>query len=255
MPGRLDGKIALITGTGGGQGRAAALAFTAVGAKVVGCDLDATENDKTLELVHAAGGTMTAMGPVDLGDPDRSKQWFDEAAACYGGADIIYNNASAARFGPIFEMPIEDWQFTIRNELDIVFYGIRFGGPHLIARGGGVIINTASIAGMVAGQVPMAPHAAAKAGVIGLTRQAAVEGAPFGIRVVAISPGPIEVPMTIAQFKDHPEVRDALAATTLLNRWGQPDEIAKVAVFLASDDASYMTGSNVVVDGGHTAST
>jgi NAD(P)-dependent dehydrogenase (short-subunit alcohol dehydrogenase family) len=254
MAGRLDGKVALITGTGGGQGRAAALAFTAEGAKVVGCDLDAGANGRTVELVEAAGGTITAMAPVDLGDPDASKEWFDEAAACFGGVDIVYNNASAARFGPISDLSVEDWKFTMRNELDIVFYGIKFGWPHLVARGGGVIINTASVAGSTASRgVPMASHAAAKAGVLMLTRQAAAEGAASGIRVLSISPGPIEVPTTVAQFKDHPEIRDAVAAQTLLNRWGQPDEVAQVAVFLASAGASFMTGENITVDGGQSA--
>jgi NAD(P)-dependent dehydrogenase (short-subunit alcohol dehydrogenase family) len=254
MPGRLDGKVALITGTGGGQGRAAALAFTAEGARVVGCDLDASENERTLKLVEEAGGTMTGMAPIDLGDADASKKWFDEAAACYGGVDIVYNNASAARFGSIADISVEDWHFTIRNELDIVFFGIKFGWPHLVARGGGVILNTASIAGMTASrEVPMAPHAAAKAGVMMLTRQAAAEGAPHGIRVLSISPGPIEVPTTVAQFEAHPEIRAAIAAATLFNRMGQPDEIAQVAVFLASDGASFMTGENVTVDGGQSA--
>ncbi len=254
MPGRLDGKVALITGTGGGQGRAAALAFTAEGAKVVCCDLDATENERTLKLVEDAGGTITGMAPIDLGDAEASRSWFDEAATSYGGVDIVYNNASAARFGSIADISVEDWHFTIRNELDIVFFGIKFGWPHLVARGGGVIINTASVAGATASRdVPMAPHAAAKAGVIMLTKQAAAEGAAVGIRVLSISPGPIEVPTTTAQFEQHPDLAAAVAAQTLLNRWGQPDEIAHVAVFLASDGASFMTGENVNVDGGQVA--
>ena len=254
MPGRLDGKVALITGTGGGQGRAAALAFTAEGARVVGCDVNEAEAQRTQELVEAAGGTMTTMAPVDMGDPDAAKRWVDEAAGVYGGVDVMYNNASSARgWLPVADVPVEEWHYTIRNELDLVFYGIKFAWPHFVARGGGVILNTASVSGMTANRTPQTPHAATKAGVIGLTRQAAAEGAAVGIRVVSISPGPIEVPTTIEQFKAHPEIRDAIASDTLLNRWGQPGEIAQVAVFLASDGASFITGANIPVDGGLTA--
>jgi len=253
MSGRLAGKVALITGTGGGQGRAAALAFAAEGAKVVGCDLDVGGNEETLRLVEAAGGTMTGMQPVDLGDAEASKRWIDEAAAYHGGFDVLYNNAASVRFGGLIpDLPLEDWHYTIRNELDLVFYATKFAWPHLLARGGGVIINTASVVGMMGANGPMAAHAAAKAGVIGLTRQAAAEGAAAGIRVVSISPGPIESPPTIARFQEHPQMRDQVAAGIPLGRWGQPEEIARVAVFLASDEASFITGANYVADGGMT---
>ncbi len=254
MSGRLADKVALITGTGGGQGRAAALAFTAEGARVVGCDVNVDGNEETVRLVEAVGGTMTGMQPIDLGDAEASKRWIEEAAACYGGVDVLYNNAASVRFsGSIPDVPLEDWHYTIRNELDLVFYATKFVWPHLVARGGGVIINTASATGLRANRhLPAAAHAAAKAGVIGLTRQAAAEGGAAGIRVVSISPGPIEGPATTAQFQDSPEVYDQIAASLLLGRWGQPDEIAQVAVFLASNEASFITGANYVVDGGRT---
>jgi NAD(P)-dependent dehydrogenase (short-subunit alcohol dehydrogenase family) len=252
MAGRLDGKVALITGTGGGQGRAAALAFAAEGARVVGCDLEAAGNAETVALVRAAGGEMTGMAPVDLADPEAASDWIDAAATTYEGVDVLYNNASAARFGPIADLPLDDWHFTIRNELDLVFYATKFVWPHLVARGGGVIINTGSIAGMVAAPTPMAPHAAAKGAVISLTRQTAVEGAPVGIRAVCISPGPIETPGTAAQFA-MPGVREAIAGATLAGRVGQPEEIAALAVYLASDEAGFTTGANFVIDGGQTA--
>jgi NAD(P)-dependent dehydrogenase (short-subunit alcohol dehydrogenase family) len=249
--GRLEGKVALITGTGGGQGRAAAVAFAAEGARVAGCDLKAEGNTETNALVTAAGGEMMSK-QVDLGNPDEAKAWVEDAAAGYGGIDIVYNNASAARFAPIAELSLDDWHFTIRNELDLVLYTTKFAWPHLAARGGGVIINTGSIAGIVAAPTPMAPHAAAKAGVISLTRQTAVEGAAIGIRAVCISPGPIETPGTAEQFA-MPGVREAIAAATLVGRVGQPEEIASLAVYLASDEASFVTGANFVIDGGQTA--
>src|SRR5687768_16718870 len=122
MAGRLDGKVALITGTGGGQGRAAAELFCAEGASVVGCDLNAAENARTVELVRAAGGEMAGMAPVDLGDSREARQWVADAAAVHGRIDVLFNNAAAPRFAPIPELSDEDWHFTIRNELDLIFF-------------------------------------------------------------------------------------------------------------------------------------
>ncbi len=250
----LEGRIALISGTGGGQGRAAALAFAAEGATVVGCDLKVAGNEETVRLVEAAGGTMTSAEPVDLTDPEQAKRWIDSAAERHGGIDVIYNNAANSRFAPIAEMTVEDWQHTLRNEVDTVFFGTKFAWPHLAARGGGVIINTASVAGMLgAKSAPMGAHAAGKGAVIAFTRQTAVEGAEVGIRAVSISPGPIESPATAAHFKEHPELRQMIADRTLLKRWGLAEEIANLAVFLASDKAAFVTGVNWAVDGGTTA--
>lgn len=250
--GRLDGKVALITGTGGGQGRAAAVAFAAAGAKVVGCDVKAEGNQETVALVEAAGGTMTGFEPVDLGDPDEARSFVDAAVACYGGLDVVYNNAAAARYSKFSEMSIEDWQFAIRNELDLVFYVSRFSWSHLVARGGGVILNTASTAGMVATVVQTAAHAAAKGAMVAMTRQLALEGAPSGIRAVCISPGPIASPANAWRTKDERQAR-GLAKRTMLDRLGTSEDVARLAVFLASDDCGYVTGANVPVDGGMTA--
>src|SRR5271163_4194950 len=123
---RLDGKVVLITGTGGGQGRAAALEFAAAGAHVIGCDIDGATNQGTVELVKKAGYAMVGIHPVDLGDPTDARRWVEEAAAVHGRIDVVYNNASVARFAPFEEFPIADWSFTIRNELDLVFYVSRF---------------------------------------------------------------------------------------------------------------------------------
>jgi NAD(P)-dependent dehydrogenase (short-subunit alcohol dehydrogenase family) len=251
--GTLDGKVALISGTGGGQGRAASLAFAREGAKIVGCDLLSQRNDETVELVRAAGGEMTGFGPVDLGEPEQAERWVADAAARYGAIDVVYNNAGNARFGPIAELSVEDWRATLRAELDTVFFVTKYSWPHLVARGGGVVINVASVAGMLGAAEPMLAHTAGKAGVIGMTRQTAVEGAPVGIRAVSISPGPIATPAIERVFGDDTAVRDRIAERTLLRRWGVPEEIAEVAAFLASDRASFITGANYVVDGGMTA--
>jgi NAD(P)-dependent dehydrogenase (short-subunit alcohol dehydrogenase family) len=246
----LDGKVALITGTAGGQGRVACGVFSREGAKVIGCDIRAPENEETVRTVRDAGGDMTGFAPVDLTVPSEVEHFVAEAAKVYGGIDIVYNNAGVARFGPIDEMPVEDWRATIAGELDSTYYVTRYAWPHLVSRGGGVVINVASMAGMIGFPEPrMAAHCAANAGLIGLTRQLAVEGAPVGIRAVNISPGAI-----VTRESDlPPAAREAIADRTLLKRWGRPAEIVEVAAFLASDRASYITGANIPVEGGTTS--
>lgn len=238
----------LITGTGGGQGRAAAMRFCAAGAHVIGCDVKVEGNRETAQMVRDVGGSIVTMEPVDLGDCEQAQKWIEAAAAVHGRIDILYNNASAARWAPIETFPIEDWHFTLRNELDLVFYTTRFAWPWL-RRQGGVIINTASVAGLNGSGPGGAAHAATKGAVIALTKQLAMEGAPHGIRVVAISPGLIETPGTAPMLAD-PQTRELLIGRNLIKRAGQPQDIAGVALFLASEDAAYITGANLVVDGG-----
>ena len=253
MTGRLNGKIAVITGTGGGQGRAAALLFASEGAAVIGCDLAADRAEETLALVRAQGGRMTSAHPIDLGDCDAVAAWIDEAAATFGGIDLVYNNASAPRFATTDRMSPEDWRFTIRNELDIVFTVTQLVWPHLVARGGGAILNTASVSGMRATvDLPgCVAHAAAKSGVIGLTRELAFDGGPHGIRVNSVSPGHIRIP-----WLDVPALKAAALRTIdhqIIKRTGEPDDVASAALFLLSDEASFITGANLVVDGGYSA--
>ena len=230
MGGKFAGKVALITGTGGGQGRAAAVAFAGEGAAIVGCDLKEDGNAETVALVEQAGGRMIGMAPVDLGDPTQAESWVEAAAAAFGSVDILYNNASAAVFGGVEQLSIEDWDFTMRNEIDLVFYVSKFAWPHL-KRQGGVIINTASVAGHGAGGDGIA-HSVTKRAVIAMSHCLADSGAPHGIRVVSISPGPIETPGTADIFA-MPGMRDAMLAGLHIKRLGQPEDIARMAVFLA----------------------
>jgi NAD(P)-dependent dehydrogenase (short-subunit alcohol dehydrogenase family) len=252
--GTLDGKVVLITGTAGGQGRVASLIFAREGAKVVGCDIQTDANNETVELVRRDGGEMTGVAPADLTDPEQARQVVEDAVAAYGGLDVVYNNAAMPRFGPMPDFSVEDWRATMAGELDITFYVSKFAWPHLVRRGGGVIINVASMAGMIGGEVPpMVAHSAANAGVIGMTRQLALEGARHGIRAVAISPGPTLTPASDRDLGDNQAARDAITSKTLLRRFARPEEVVEVAAFLASDRASYITGANYPVDGGATA--
>lgn len=253
MAQRLNGKVAIITGTGGGQGRAAALLFAREGAQVVGCDLKTDGNAETLSLADK-NSSPPALSTVDVRHPEETKAWIDEAAVRYGKIDIVYNNAAETRFTPFPEMSFEDWRFTLESELNSVFLVSQAAWPHLRANGKGVILNTASAAGLVGHEhVGAAAHCAGKAGVIGLTRQLALEGAPFGIRANSIAPGPIVSPSSEVPLRADPSFRTTFEGWPLLGRVGQPEDVAYVALFLASDEASWITGICLSVDGGWTA--
>ncbi|NAZ84335.1 SDR family oxidoreductase [Kineococcus sp. R8] len=251
---RLAGKVALVTGTAGGQGRAAAQLFAAEGAVVVGCDLGAAGSEETVRLVRDAGGRMDATAPLDLSDEGAVQAWVDDAAARHGGIDLLYNNAGATRFSPIAETSYADWSFVLRHELDIVFLATRAAWPHLVARGGGAILLVGSTAGITGSRTnTRIAHTATKGGVVAMTRQLAAEGAPHGIRANCVSPGMIRTPATESDVlrADHP--MHTIAQAIPLGRIGDPEEIARCALFLLSDEASYVTGANLVVDGGWSA--
>lgn len=249
--GRLDGKVALITGTAGGQGAAAARLFAAEGAIVVGCDLDSDRARAVAEEIVSAGGGMTVDAPVDLADPEAAAAWVNGAAARVGGIDILYNNASTPWVGRFAEMTFENWRFTQRNELDLIFTVTSAAWPHLIARGGGVIVNTASVSAYRGATfIEQAAHGAAKGGVLAMTRHLAASGARHGIRANSISPGLIVTPQ-IEPFLDEPgHPVHEMRRTHPLGRLGDPDDVARVALFLASDEASYLNAVDIVVDGG-----
>lgn len=247
MVGRLENKVTLISGTGSGQGRAAALRFAEEGALVVGCDVDAEGSKETVELVRAVGCDMVALAPLDPSDPDEAQAWIDGAVAAHGRIDVLYNNAGAVRHAPIDSFSVEDWRFSMRNEIDIVFFPTRAAWPHL-RKSRGVIISTASVAGHL-GQPGMAAHCAGKAAVIAMARSFAAEGGPHGIRSYSISPGPILVEGGQEYFAD-PVNRERAIASTILGRLGAPAEVAGLACFLASDESSYMTGVDIPIDAG-----
>lgn len=245
--GRLDGKIAFITGTAGGQGRAAALLFAGEGAYVVGCDVKEASAAETAEMVRARGGRMVSAAPVDLTDPVQVAHWLDRGLSAAGGIDILYNNAAAMRQGTVTSTSAEEWTFTLKHELDIVYTVTRAAWPHLVARGGGVILNTASSVAH-RGSAGNLAHGAAKGAVVALTRHLAAEGLPHRIRCNSISPGAVETPALadmLAQLR-----AQGLSPSIPLGRIGQPEDIAYCALYLASDEASWVTAADFVVDGG-----
>jgi NAD(P)-dependent dehydrogenase (short-subunit alcohol dehydrogenase family) len=252
MTGRLAGKAVLVTGTGGGIGRATAQVCAREGAHVVGCDRDPAADEETVALVRAAGGRMDSVAPVDLATEAGAGAYVSRAAELAGGVDVLVNNASAIRFGPIEELSTEDWSYTLRNELDLVFLVTRAAWPHLL--GGGAIVNVGSISG-TRGAFFMAQnaHGAAKGGVLGLTYQLAVEGGPRGIRDNAVSPAMTETPHTRPLLADPDGPAQAIRDRVPLRRWGQPEDVAHAILFLASDEARHITGVNLPVDGGAAA--
>lgn len=248
---RLAGKRVLITGTGtpGGQGASAQQLFCAQGAAVAGCDVVAGAAE-SIAAVLAADGHAACGSTADLGDPAAARDWVDWAAEQLGGVDVLYNNAAIPVFAFLDDLTAEQWRSTMTNELDNVFYVTSAAWPHL-KTGGGAIISTASVAAESGdGHLGLAAHAAAKAGVIALTRQLAAEGAPFGIRANSISPGFVNSPRVSHMPA---ELRAYMSETrTMLRRGAEPLEVAYLALYLASDESRFVTGSNFHIDGGWT---
>ncbi len=231
------------------MGRAAALLFAREGASVVGCDLWEEAGIATVDAVHKEGGTMVSLQPCHLNKPTDCKALVEFAIRTFARIDVLFNNAALAYFNWLEDISDEEWDNSRRNEVDLVFYLTRAAWPHLIASHG-VVVNNASLNALLSFRtLPSLAHTTNKAGIIGMTRQLAMEGREHGIRANSISPGVIETNATSEQLKD-PEWAGYMLGKTLLGRLGHPDEVASVALFLACNDSSYVTGENIVVDGG-----
>jgi NAD(P)-dependent dehydrogenase (short-subunit alcohol dehydrogenase family) len=246
---RLAGKTCIVTGSGGSIGRATCLRFATEGANVVGCDIAAASAEETLQLVTAAGGTMISVHPADLVDKAVCDSVVAAAVERFGGVDVLFNNGAMAYFAWIEEMSDETWYKTINQELDLVFLMTRAVWPEL-KKSQGAIVNVASLSAWAGIELlPGLAHSAAKGGVLSMTRQLAMEGRKHGIRANSVSPGTIETNQTRFILED-PEWSRIQLGRAMINRMGQPEEVASVVAFLASTDASYVTGADIAVDGG-----
>ena len=246
---RLSGKVCVITGTGGSIGRAAAVAFAREGALIVGCDLNVDAAEATVEMVRGQGGTMVSLQPCQITKPADCQALVDFSVRTFGRIDVLFNNAAMAYFNWLEDITDEEWNRDLREEIDLVFFLTRAAWPHLKASHG-VVVNTASLNALMSFKtLGSLAHTTAKAGIIGMTRQLAMEGREHGIRANSISPGVIETNQTREQLKD-PDWSGYMLGKTLLGRLGRPEEVASVALFLASNDSSYVTGVDIVVDGG-----
>jgi meso-butanediol dehydrogenase/(S,S)-butanediol dehydrogenase/diacetyl reductase len=248
MAGRLTNKTAIVTAAGQGIGRACAVRFAAEGAHVVINDIRADAADEVVAEIGAAGGRASTF-VADVGQSERVQAMITETAARYGRLDVLVNNAASPAFGRVEDMSDELWRAVFAVTLDATFYGLRAAIPVMAAGGGGSIINTASAAG-IGGAAGLAAYGSAKAAVLNLTRTAAIEAAARGVRVNAVCPGSIDTP-PLRMFVDAlPGGRAAFERQIPVKRIGTPEEIANVVLFLASDEASYVTGAMLVADGG-----
>jgi NAD(P)-dependent dehydrogenase (short-subunit alcohol dehydrogenase family) len=247
---RLDGKVCVITGAGGGMGREAALLFCEEGARVCVADVDGDAAEKT---ASDAGEAFAIQ--VDVADSASVERMYSETASRYGGVDVLYNNAgiSPADDGSILDTDADAWQRVQDVNTKGVYLCCKHGIPHLLERGGGSVINVASFVAIVGAATSQISYTASKGAVLSLSRELAVQFARQGIRVNALCPGPVETPLLLRIFGDDPAAYERRRIHLPMGRLAKPREIVNAALFLASDESSYVNGANFLVDGGLTA--
>jgi NAD(P)-dependent dehydrogenase (short-subunit alcohol dehydrogenase family) len=246
MPGRLDGKAAVITGAASGIGREAARRFAEEGASVCVVDLADEPGEKTAEEVEGL------YVHADVTDPDDVQRMYREAAESFGGLDVLFNNAgiSPSDDASILETELEAWQRVQDVNLKSVFLCCKYGIPYLLERGGGSVINTASFVAVMGAATSQISYTASKGGVLALSRELGVEFAQRGVRVNALCPGPVSTPLLEELFAKDPEDAEKRLVHLPMGRFAEATEIANGALFLASDESSYVTASTFMVDGG-----
>lgn len=254
MTGRVAGKVALVTGGASGLGAESGRRLAREGARVVLTDLAAKAGQAVADEILAAGGTAMFLAH-DVTDEGRWVEVVAATVARFGRLDVLVNSAGVGGGEPLLEATLEGWRRVTGINLDGTFLGVRHAAPAMVQAGGGSIINLSSILGKV-GLPGAAAYCASKGGVAMLTKAAALELAAAGVRVNSVHPGFIETPMVANAFRESEsenEMRDMIVSRHALGRLGVPREIADAIVFLASDESSFMTGSELVVDGGYTA--
>jgi NAD(P)-dependent dehydrogenase (short-subunit alcohol dehydrogenase family) len=251
---RLAGKVAIVTGFGSGIGQGCAMMFARHGARVVTCDIDAASAEQALALARTEGLPIESLHPCDLSQPEDVQRLVDTAVQRHGGIDILVNAAAFGAFAWLQEMDYQNqWKKTLIGELDVVFLACKAAWPHLIARGGGSIINFSSANAYVAleGSGAVA-HCAGKGGVLAMTRQLAMEGGPHNIRVNSIAPALVVTGAT-RPVLEQPGFKEHVLSKMMIKRLGTPEDIAWCATYLASDESTWVTGADFNIDGGATA--
>jgi NAD(P)-dependent dehydrogenase (short-subunit alcohol dehydrogenase family) len=246
----LDGKVSIVTGAGSGIGRASALRFAAEGAAVVVADVRRAKAEETAAEIAGAGGRAIARG-VDVADAGQVEAMVRSAVEAFGRLDVLFNNAATTRLGDATALSLADWDLIWRTNVSSIFVAAKHAIPLMAAGGGGSIVSTASVSGLLADRGQVA-YAASKAAVIGLTRALAVDHAADGVRVNCICPGMTATPPMVKAAGDG-AARARMNATSPMGRWAEPEELAAAAAWLASHQSSYVTGQAIVVDGGLTA--
>ena len=252
MP-RLDGKVALITGAGNGMGQVASVLFAREGARIVVADFSEAGGAETVAAVEAAGGEA-AFVKVDVANPDQVSAMIDFAMARFGALNVLYNNAGIfpADDGGVTETPEPTWDRVMEVNLKGVWLGCKYGIPAMLASGGGSIVNVASFVALMGAATAQIAYTASKGGVLAMSREIAVEYGRQNIRANSLCPGPVSTPM-LEDLMSDPARKARRLVHIPMGRLGQAEELAKAALFLASDDSSFMTGAQLVVDGGITA--
>ena len=248
---RLEGKVSIITGAGSGMGRTAALLFAREGARVVVAEHDAGAGEETVRLVREAGGGATFVR-VDVSSEADAKAMVDHAVATYGRLDCLYNNAGIMpeADGSVIDTDVATWDRVMAVNVRGVFLGCKYAIPALVAAGGGSIINIASFVAILGCSVPQDAYTASKGALLALTRSLAVQFGPRGVRTNAICPGPVETPLLMEWLVKDEEAKRIRLARNPTGRFGKPEEIAHLAVYLASDESRWTNGASLVVDGG-----
>lgn len=248
---KLNGKIAIVTGAGSGIGEAIAIRFAEEGAKVVLVGRTKKNLERTLEK-FPADANESIVYEVDVTDEEGMKKLFDDVFTRFGRIDIVVNNAGIGIAATVTETTTEQWDQLMDINVKGVFFGCKYSIPYMQRQGGGVIINMSSIAGVV-GMYSRAAYCTSKSAINGLTKSIALDYAEENIRAVAICPGTVETAYVDKILRDHPnkeEQRRAMEQRQPIGRMGTPEEIANATVFIASDEASFVTGSEFIIDGG-----
>jgi len=250
---RLEGKVTIITGGGGGMGRVAAQLFAGQGAKVVVAEYGEAAGAETVELVRANGGEATFVR-TDVSSETDAKAMVDHAIATYGRLDCLYNNAGVMPEADhsVTDTDVATWDAVMAVNVRGVFLGCKYAVPAMIVAGGGSIINIASFVAIVGCSVPQDAYTASKGAVLALTRSLAVQFGPNGIRTNAICPGPVETPMLMDWLLKDEAAKQLRLARNPTGRFGKPEEIVQMAIYLASDESRWTNGASLVVDGGIT---